>query len=340
MGRKPIKTGAIPRLRARRQKSGAVHYYYDHGGKPRKETPLGSDYGTAIKRWAELEHERNPPAHAILLFRHVVDRYRREVIPTKGVKTQRLYGHCMTKLLEFYDDPPAPFEAIKPLSVRQYLDWRKGLVIANREVAVLSSIWNFARNKGLTALPNPCQGITRHKETGRGVYVDDQTFATVYKHADQTLRDALDLAYLTGQRVGDVWAMDERQVSADSILIKQDKTGAKVEMAITGELRILIDRIMARKRTLKLRSTRLIVDADGLAIGRAALRYRFDRAREAAGIAKDEFQFRDLRAKAGTDKADLAGDIRQAQAQLGHASPGMTERYVRKRKGVKATPTR
>ncbi|KAF0570723.1 hypothetical protein P305_11395, partial [Xylella fastidiosa subsp. fastidiosa Mus-1] len=35
-----------------------------------------------------------------------------------------------------------------------------------------------------------------------------------------------------------------------------------------------------------------------------------------------------------------AGDIRQAQAQLGHTSVVMTEHYVRKRKGAKVTPTR
>ncbi len=70
------------------------------------------------------------------------------------------------------------------------------------------------------------------------------------------------------------------------------------------------------------------------------MRYRFDKAREAAGVAKVDFQFRDLHAKAGTDKADSAGDIRQAQAQLGHKSVTTTEIYVRKRKGAKTTPTR
>ncbi|CCP18084.1 Tyrosine recombinase xerD [Stenotrophomonas maltophilia RA8] len=71
-----------------------------------------------------------------------------------------------------------------------------------------------------------------------------------------------------------------------------------------------------------------------------ALRYRFDKARETAGIAKGEFQFRDLRAKAGTDKADSAKDIREAQAQLGHSSVTTTEIYVRKKRESKATPTR
>ncbi|RBK90304.1 integrase, partial [Xanthomonas oryzae pv. oryzae] len=40
----------------------------------------------------------------------------------------------------------------------------------------------------------------------------------------------------------------------------------------------------------------------------------------------------------GVDKADSAGDIRQAQAQLGRASVTTTEIYVRKRKGAKTTP--
>jgi integrase len=51
------------------------------------------------------------------------------------------------------------------------------------------------------------------------------------------------------------------------------------------------------------------------------------------------FQFRDLRAKAGTDQADTT-DIRTAQQQLGHKSIKTTEIYVRARKGQKVKPTR
>lgn len=161
----------------------------------------------------------------------------------------------------------------------------------------------------------------------------------------------MDLAYLTGQRVGDVWSMDVRQVTARGLIIQQSKTSNRVTMEITGELAALLERIAKRKGEKcpngreKVYSTRLIVDDDGLALGRAALRYRFDKARETAGIAKGEFQFRDLRAKAGTDKAgtdkaDSAKDIREAQAQLGHSSVTTTETYVQKKRGSKATPTR
>ncbi len=57
----------------------------------------------------------------------------------------------------------------------------------------------------------------------------------------------------------------------------------------------------------------------------AMLRRRFDIAREAAGVAKPQFQMRDLRAKAGTDKAESSGDIMQAKDQLGHTTVVMTE---------------
>jgi hypothetical protein len=69
MGRKPSKPNAIPRLRPRRQKSGRVLYYYDHGGKPRREEPLGADYGLAIKRWAELERAGDEKPLAVITFR-------------------------------------------------------------------------------------------------------------------------------------------------------------------------------------------------------------------------------------------------------------------------------
>ncbi|MCC8442136.1 hypothetical protein [Xanthomonas cannabis] len=46
---------------------------------------------------------------------------------------------------------------------------------------------------------------------------------------------------------------------------------------------------MERKRTHSVRSTRLLVDNNGMPIGRDALRYRFDQARLAAGIVKADF---------------------------------------------------
>jgi integrase len=97
---------------------------------------------------------------------------------------------------------------------------------------------------------------------------------------------------------------------------------------------------MSRKSEHKLRSTRLIATADGTPMTVAMLRRRFDLAREAAGVAKSEFQMRDLRAKAGTDKAESSGEIMQARDQLGHKTVVMTEQYIRNRMGKKVSPTK
>lgn len=342
MGRRPQTPNAVPRLRVRRKPSGSVFYYYDHGGKPRKEEPLGGDYGLAIKRWAEIEREGSELPGSVITFRYVADRYRSEVVPTKAPATQKDNARELTQLIDYFDDPPTPLESIEPSHVRNYLNTRgkKAKVRANREKALLSHIWNWARDQGYTALANPCAGIKGFTETGREVYVEDDMFNAVWEKGGQPLRDAMDLGYLAGQRVADTLKMDERDVRDGFLHVAQGKTGAKRRIEIVGELATLLARIAARKTGLVVRSTRLVIGDNGRPLTYSMLQGAFYRAREAAGIEPKAFQFRDLRAKAGTDKADATGDIRQAQQQLGHTTVAMTEHYTRQRRGAKVTPTK
>ena len=64
-----------------------------------------------------------------------------------------------------------------------------------------------------------------------------------------------------------------------------------------------------------------------------ALRSRFEKART---LAKVDFQFRDIRAKAATDTGDLA----HSQMLLGHKTRDMTEHYVKSRVGARVRPLR
>lgn len=91
------------------------------------------------------------------------------------------------------------------------------------------------------------------------------------------------------------------------------------------------------------------MDERGQAMTKSKLRGRFEKARKLAAESTGNesigerllaIQFRDLRAKAATDKADFSGDIRQTQKQLGHSTIGMTEHYVRARRGEKVKPTK
>jgi hypothetical protein len=127
MGRRPSKPGSIVRLRERKKASGRVFYYYDTGGKDRKEIPLGSDYGLAIMEYAKLERDRTATdlVAKVITFRYVAEKYMVDVVPTKGTATQADNKRELKNLIAFFDDPPAPLETIEPLHVRQYLTWRK-----------------------------------------------------------------------------------------------------------------------------------------------------------------------------------------------------------------------
>lgn len=338
MGRRPTKPNAIPRLRARKR-GGKTYYSYDFGGKPRREESLGTDYGLAVKRWAEIERETGARAAAVITLRYVADRYRAEVMPTKAERTQKDNAAELVKLLAFFDDPPGPLDAIEPQHIQQYLRWRKDAPIrATREKALLSAIWNWARGMGYTSKPNPCAGI-KGKKAGRQVYVEDDAYDAIWKAGDAALRDAMDLAYLTGQRPADTLRMRLTDIREGSLHVRQGKTGTRVPIAVTGELAAVVERIKARKAGHAVYNTALVVNDNGRPVSLALLQRRWVKARETAKLPAD-LQFRDLRAKAGTDKADSSGDARQAQRLLGHSSVVMTESYIRNRRGSKVTPTR
>ncbi|MEJ7804859.1 MAG: hypothetical protein WKG03_02920 [Telluria sp.] len=103
----------------------------------------------------------------------------------------------------------------------------------------------------------------------------------------------------------------------------------------------------AQKFPLGLLAVRQIArKADGQSLTHAMLRGAFDRARDAAAAAHPrlekkirEFQFRDLRAKAGTDTEEASG-MAAAKDQLGHSSEQMTAHYVRHRRGKLVKPTK
>jgi integrase len=241
-------------------------------------------------------------------------------------------------LLEFFAE--APLDEIKPLHIAQYRDWRvettrkrllqlqrlapinAGHVRANRELALFSHIWNKGREWGYTEKTNPCAGIKKHKEHGRDIYVDDATYQAVWQQADEPLRDAMDIAYLTGQRPADVLRLRETDIKDSALWLAQGKTGTRLRIEMTGHLAIVLARILSRKTAHKVRTLALICDEKGLSLSLFALRSRFDRAR----------------AKAATEKAQAAG-MEAAKKQLGHTSETMTKRYVRNRIGDLVKPT-
>ena len=145
-------------------------------------------------------------------------------------------------------------------------------------------------------MQNPCEGIKRFKEKGRvDVLVSDELFYRVLNNAEKPIQFALRLAYLTGQRPADVLKM---RLTDDNFLhVKQGKTAAKLRIEIAGELLNLINEINEYKATVNSLTDSILVNEKGQPLTRSTFRRGFDLARELAGVDKDAFQFRDLRAR-------------------------------------------
>lgn len=327
MGRPRLHDRHLP---VRMRRKGKRYYYRARDG---KELPLGADLAAARVKWAELE---NLHLGEDSLFRQVADKWELAVVPTKAPRTQADYKKHLAVLRKVFDD--VPMAAILPTHVRRYLNLRmqKSLVQANRERAVLSMLFNWARGEGIVSGANPCVGIHGKKEAPREVYVDDAAYKAVWDRAEAGVRDALDLARLTGQRPADVLKMARMDLREGCLEVRQGKTGKKLRIELLGELGAVVERIKARTASTegKVRSIYLVQDDAGQPYTYWRFAKAFQAARDGSG---ESWQFRDLRAKAGTEKTDEAGP-REAQRLLGHASVTTTEVYVRNRRGERVKP--
>jgi hypothetical protein len=131
-------------------------------------------------------------------MRFVFDRYIKDILPMKGVNTQRENNGSIKQLRLAFDN--APIDALTPQHIASYSNARTAKVCANREVTLLSHIFNMAREWGYTTNENPCRGIRKNKEKPRDFYADNAVWDAAYRHASVELQDAMDLNYLTGQR--------------------------------------------------------------------------------------------------------------------------------------------
>ncbi|KAJ4852119.1 tyrosine-type recombinase/integrase [Xylella fastidiosa subsp. multiplex] len=193
------------------------------------------------------------------------------------------------------------------------------------------------------------KGIRKIKEKPRDFYADAAVWNAVYAKACEELKDAMDLAYLTGQRPADVLKMRFTDIRDGSLEVQQNKTKKKLRILLEGdgirtELGKVIDRIKARKR--KVVGFSLVSTSKGVGLGSKPLRVRFQRARAAAAEAASElgevdlakriliFQFRDIRPKAASELP-----LEHASKLLGHTQQQITQRVYR-RVGEVVKPTK
>ena len=231
--------------------------------------------------------------------------------------------------------------------------------------AQLHSVFAYAELKGWRkAGSNPVSVVPQMGYTPRTRYITDSELRRVKvgclygddgkrTRSGITMACCIELAYLTAMDVGvmirileqrDPDQPEEPHLCAEGIWLRRDKTkgtgGDALIVTWTPRLRAVVARLLKLKaeRNLKKRAAQrvqtpaLITKQDGTPMTYEALAAAWQRGVKRSGVAPT--MFRDLRAKALTDKADREG--MRAASDLGvHATEAQTTSYVRRTKARK-----
>lgn len=340
-------TGQHPRLRhhSRKRKSGrvVVYYFYDMRPEGKPDIPLGTDFDEALKKWDEI-HNRAPRIAGTL--EEAFTAWERDALPGyTNPETKRGYAKSLRFLRPVFGE--ATWDQVDLPALKSYLRARTAKTQGNREMALLSIVWNWARGEGYTALPWPAAGMERsrwkNRENPREFEVTPDLFAAVYAEADQVLRDCMDISSATGMRL-----TDARQVllpAGDLLHLKASKTGKKADFDLS--LSAVLPELVERRRKVKASHLMLLSTPTGRPVSARMLRERWDDAREAAATKADEagqealaaqiraMYLRDMRKMA----SDLAADEAEAAKLLQHSSVDLTRRHYRTA-GARLKPVR
>lgn len=333
-----------PRLRVHVRKGANgqryVYHFYDMRPDGLPDIALGRDRDEALAKWDEL-YNKKPRIKGTM--EEAFSQWEAEVLPSyENAETRRGYTKSLRWLRKVFST--ATWDATQLIHLKEYLRIRKGKTQANREMSLLSIIWNWARqtmapgrNEAFTNLPWPAAGMERSKwkndEKAREFEVTDALFDAVYAQAGQMLRDCMDLSTATGMRLNDCRTI---LLPADNILhLKASKTGKKADFDLA--LSQVLPDLLARRRAMDVSHLMLLSTEEGYPVFSKDLRREYDKARKKA-VAKARVDgneplalgiksmiLRDMRKRA----ADLSDDDAEASALLQHSSVALTKRHYR-----------
>lgn len=323
------KKSRYPRLRSHswRTAGGEVRtaYYLDNRGEGIADTPLGTDYAAAIKRWGELVNSAPRIAGTI---EEAFIRWERDELPGyASATTRRNYGQSLKTMRPVFG--PATWESVTVDVIADYLKRRSAKVQANREKALLSVIWGKAREWGLTYRPFPAYKMRlKNRETAAEVEWTDEMFAAMYVHAEPFLRDAMDLISATGWRVRDAVKARLTDERGDWLVFEANKTGKKGKLYLRDPERQVVPALLERRAAMKGPEHIFILARGRLPVTERMLTDAWARAR--AKAAKDcpdveGLMLRYVRKYAG----QLCGSLAEAQELLQHGSAATTTRHYR-----------
>lgn len=213
----------------------------------------------------------------------------------------------------------------------------------NQHRSMLRQVLAFAAVEGLREGHNPVDNIQPAKTLQRIRIVTDDEVRAMKAAALQQSRNGealarmIDLAMITGQRIGDLIRIRWQDVTDQGIVIVQGKGQGRVRLLIewSPALRAAVDACAQGTERIGF----LLKTQSGHGYRYAGIRSAWVRAAARAGI--EDLHIHDLRGRAGVDALEDAGqDIKAAQRLLGHTSEAMTRAYTEGKYAKRVKPAR
>ncbi len=363
MGAMPTKRSALPtgvftagrwyyRVRAEGKKRVWIKLSPIADGLPAMYTALAQLLAEAI------EDDRMPA---------VIAAWQRDVMPAHAPKTQTDERAMCKVIAEAFIEFRA--SEVQAPDVATFLQpYQAKRTMRNHYRAMLRELMRYSIERGWR-IDNPVDHIRTLPTPPRTRYITDSELRRIkvggiYGDDGKRTRSGLmlaglvDVAYLTGQRIGDLLELrwtpdpddpDAPHVAADGLHFRPGKTRRSTRAAVvigwTTRLQAAIDglRKLQAARLLKRRAEQRVVSGyvfttqGGLQTTYSGIASAWQRAKARAGVA--DAHIHDIRAKALTDKERSEG-MQAARTMGTHSTEGQTADYLRSRSAKRTGATR
>lgn len=277
--------------------------------------------------------------------------WQRDVMPKHAPNTQRDEISQGRMIADSFKDfracdvrSPDVADYLRPLAVKPRTH--------NAHRGMLRELMRYAEERGFRDPgTNPVTALRTMSTPPRDRYITDSELRRI-KVAAMRGRDGqdtrsgpmlcalVDMAYLTGQRIGDLLALEWAALGTGGIAFQPAKTkgstGARVLIEWTPKLRDVVRRLKVLRLARPGASERVFTTQDGRQYTYWGASTAWRRACDRAGI---KAHFHDLRAKALTDKERHEG-MQAARTMGSHSTEQQTAGYVRNRSARKTKATR
>ena len=268
-----------------------------------------------------LRYSENNYTKSGKTFSQFTHHYQKDILPIKGLsfKTIRDYGYCINRFSKQYGK-----HDINQISLNDISDFLNQFPPSqsNNYRSCLSTLWRHAMAEGLVSDNLPAKTLKK-RITVKRERLSIDGFKAIRSYAPDWLKNAMDIALLTGQRVGDISKMKHSDIRDGFIYIKQSKTSQALKIPIIGYLFNIIKQCSL--------DCNYLINIKNKSITSEHISKVFSEVRNESGFygnIESPPTFHEIRSLSARLQKQSGIDKKITQNWLGHATEKMTDLYL------------